>query len=97
MYINIEHNKWKIGFLALSFHNNKVLLTLDHSSLTLENVGPRINDSWDSDPSENHVYSIDTHFNTSTTDWFLKTLWEKKKLLITSNFFFSHNVFYSSR
>ena len=27
----------------------------------------------------------------------LKTLWEKKKLLITSNFFFSHNVFYSIR
>ena len=25
----------------------------------------------------------------------LKTLWEKKKLLVTSNFFFSHNVFYS--
>ena len=24
-----------------------------------------------------------------------KTLWEKKKLLITSNFFFSHNVFKS--
>ena len=22
-----------------------------------------------------------------------KTLWEKKKLLVTSNFFFSHNVF----
>ena len=27
----------------------------------------------------------------------LKTLWEKKKLLVTSNFFFSHNVFYSIR
>ena len=24
----------------------------------------------------------------------LKTLWEKKKLLITSNFFFFHSVFY---
>ena len=24
-----------------------------------------------------------------------KTLWEKKKLLVTSNFFFSHNVFKS--
>ena len=24
----------------------------------------------------------------------LKTLWEKKKLLVTSNFFFSHCVFY---
>ena len=27
----------------------------------------------------------------------LKTLWEKKKLLIMSNSFFSHNVFYSIR
>ena len=27
----------------------------------------------------------------------LKTLCEKKKLLVTSNFFFSHNVFYSIR
>ena len=27
----------------------------------------------------------------------LKTLWEKKKLLVMSNFFFSHNVFYSIR
>ena len=27
----------------------------------------------------------------------LKRLWEKKKLLVTSNFFFSHNVFYSIR
>ena len=43
------------------------------------------------------LYSIDTYFNTSTTDNFLKTLWEKKKLLVTSNFFFSHNVFYSIR
>ena len=27
----------------------------------------------------------------------LKTLWKKKKLLVTGNFFFSHNVFYSIR
>ena len=47
-------------FLALSFHNNEVFLTLDQCSLTLvnfilthENLGPRVNDSWDSDPSEN--------------------------------------------
>ena len=39
------------------------------------------------------------------TPWFLlvcstcllKTLWEKKKLLVTSNFFFSHSVFYRFR
>ena len=47
-------------FLALSFLNN--ILTLDQYSLTLvnfiltlENLGPRVNDSWDSDPSENPV------------------------------------------
>ena len=43
------------------------------------------------------LYPIDTHFYASTTDSFLKTLWDKKKLLETSNFFFSHNVFYSIR
>ena len=47
-------------FLASYFHNNKVFLTLGWCSLTLvdfiltlENLGPRVNDSWDSDPSEN--------------------------------------------
>ena len=47
-------------FFALSFHNNKVFLTLDQCSLTLvnliltlENLCPRVNDSLDSDPSEN--------------------------------------------
>ena len=47
-------------FLVLSFHDNKVFLTLDQCSLTLvnfvltlENLGPRVNDSWDSDLSEN--------------------------------------------
>ena len=50
-------------FLALSFHNNKVFLTLDQCSLTLvnfiltlENLVPRVNDSWDSDLSENPVF-----------------------------------------
>ena len=48
------------SFLVLSFHNNKVFFTLDHCSLplknfivTLENFGPRVNDSWKSYPSEN--------------------------------------------
>ena len=47
-------------FLALSFHNNKGFLTLHQCFmtlinfiLTLENLCPRVNDSWDSDPSEN--------------------------------------------
>ena len=55
--------------LALSFHKNKVFLTLDHCSLTLrnfiltlENLGPRVNDSWDSDPSENPVASFERLF-----------------------------------
>ena len=39
------------------------------------------------------LYSIDTHFNASTRDIFLKTLWEKKKLLVTSNFFFFPQCF----
>ena len=42
-------------------------------------------------------YSVYTHFNTPTADSFAKILREKKKLLTTSNFFFSHNVFYSIR
>ena len=41
------------------------------------------------------LYSIDALFNALITHSFSKTLWETKKLLVTSNFFFSHNVFYS--
>ena len=33
-------------------------------------------------------------FYTSAMQLFFKTLWEKEKLLVTSNFSFSHNVFY---
>ena len=33
-------------------------------------------------------------FYVSTAQVFLKTLWEKEKLLIMSNFSFSHSVFY---
>ena len=51
--------------LALSFHKNKAFLTLDHCSLTLgnfiltlENFGPRVNNSWDSDPSESPAVSF---------------------------------------
>ena len=76
MYINIEHNKWKLIFFFLSFHNNKVFFTNDHCSLplvniilTLENLGPRVNDSWDSDPSENPGWYQDS----SPTRQFLDT------------------------
>ena len=41
-------------------------------------------------------YSIDTHLRINNRQ-LLKTLWETKKLLITSNFFLSHKVFYSIR
>ena len=30
--------------------------------LTLENLGPRVNDSWDSDPSENPAFILDFGF-----------------------------------
>ena len=44
------------------------------------------------------LHSIDVHsFKHITNRQFSKTLWEKKKLLVMSNFFFSHNVFYSIR
>ena len=33
-------------------------------------------------------------FYVSAAQFFLKTLWEKEKLLVTSNFPFSHSVFY---
>ena len=33
-------------------------------------------------------------FYVSPVQVFLKTLWEKEKLQVTSNFFFSNNVFY---
>ena len=42
------------------------------------------------------LYFIDTHFNSPPTE-LLKPLWEKEKLLVTSNFSFSHNVFNSIR
>ena len=36
-------------------------------------------------------------FYGSAVQVFLKTLWEKEKLLVTSNFSFSHSVFYPFR
>ena len=58
---------------------------------------PNVHSSLDCQYYELTLNSIDTHFNASTTDSFLKTLCEKEKLLITSNFSFSHNVFQSIR
>ena len=42
------------------------------------------------------VYSIDTHFDASTIDSCENTV-GNEELLVMSNFFFSHNVFYSIR
>ena len=38
-----------------------------------------------------------TPFDTPGKQAFLKTLWEKEKLLVTSNFSFTHSVFYPFR
>ena len=40
------------------------------------------------------VYHTMTTFDAFTEKCLLKTLWGKKKMLATSIFFFSHNVFY---
>ena len=40
------------------------------------------------------LYHTMTTFDTLKEKALLKTLWEKKKMLVTSIFFFSHNVFY---
>ena len=37
---------------------------------------------------------ISRSFDVSVVQVFLKTLWQKEKLLVTSNFSFSHIVFY---
>ena len=44
-----------------------------------------------------NFYSTDTDSNAINNRLLLKTLCEKQKLLVTSNFFFSRNVFYSIR
>ena len=68
-------------FVALSFHSNKVFLTLDLCSLTLrnfiltlENLGQRVNDPLDSEPSENSViFNVSVLFvNNSVEEEFLK-------------------------
>ena len=41
------------------------------------------------------LYPIDTRFEVSTTNSFLKHCGEKEKLLVTSSLSFSHNVSYS--
>ena len=56
-------------FSALSFHNNKVFLTLDHYPLTLENLVPRVNDSWDSDPNE----TPDNIVTSAKSNWVMST------------------------
>ena len=75
------------GINAQSDPHGKAVTTLWAS--TFERVNPPTTTPKLSKLSLN---SIDTHFNASITK-LLKTLWEKKKLLVTSNFFFSRKVF----
>ena len=45
------------------------------------------------------MFSLFQHNDTFLHPWetnLLKTQWEKEKLLVTSNFSFSHSVFYPS-
>ena len=68
-------------------------MVLEWSSLT------EVNDRAENDKMDMYKQGI-TLFRTSPRFVrvcgisLLKTLWEKKKLLVTSNFFFSHSVFY---
>ena len=43
------------------------------------------------------LYSIDIHSDAPDNRQLWETLWEKEKLLVTSNFSFPNNVFYSVR
>ena len=43
------------------------------------------------------LYHTFKTFNDPEKEAFLKTLWEKEKMLVTSIFSFSHNVFYPSQ
>ena len=43
------------------------------------------------------LYNAIPTFNAPEKKSFLKTLWEKQKMLVTSIFCFSHNVFYPSQ
>ena len=43
------------------------------------------------------LYHTMSTFDGPEKDRLLKTLWEKEKMLVTSIFFFSHNVFYASQ
>ena len=91
-------NKFSTGMSGYIMHSTSffmIILQLIHVCLLLSTV--RNNKNQLTDIERLTVYSINTHFDASTKDSFLKTLWEKKKLLITSNFSFSHNVFYKIR
>ena len=63
----------------------------------IRNVMDRLGDEFGPEVGINNstLFSIDTRLNTSTNRLLLKTLWEKQKLLVTSNFSFSHSFFYS--
>ena len=66
---------------------------LDHTIIMSERTFPKVKTAFvDPNPFPNKPWFLRI---CSTT--LLKTLWEKEKLLIMSNFSFSHSVFYPFR
>ena len=80
LFINCTDLEWCDDIYNVSRQNKVTCTNLALKSFKHEPVNPTL-----------HRYSIKRINNTQL----LKTLWEKKKLLIMSNFFFSHNLFYS--
>ena len=81
------------GFAQNTIHDFQKKRYWTHSDIVLDKCHKiRINTLWCITPLP-HGYPF-WHINNRPL---LKTLWKKKKLLVPSNFFFFHNVFYSIR
>ena len=79
---------WRI---KASYHNDTVFLTLWNTQTHLIITEEKKNNNLLINPFPNNPWFLRV-WGTSL----LKTLWEKEKLLVTSNFSFSHKVFYPS-
>ena len=77
-----ENARYKQLFLFPQCFKKTCTADMQEQGLVWERVNPLL-----------HRYSFQRNNNRQL----LKTSWEKKKLLVPSNFFFSHNVFYSIR
>ena len=77
-----EGNKVTAQRACLSGDNVDMLVLLTKNTIIPEDLNPFPNKPW---------------FLRVCSTSLLKTLWEKEKLLITSNFSFSHSVFYLFR